>query len=830
MVTVSGVWRGLIAFVATVLVLNPSAIDSSARLVASREAEQVCLRRVSQSAAAPRLDYAAVIRTLEEFIAREMADKELPAVSIALVEDQQVVWAKGFGLADPKTGVPAGAETVYRVGSVSKLFTDIAIMQLVEQGKIDLDEPVTRYLPDFRPRNPFGKPVTLRQLMSHRSGLVREPPVGSYFDPTGPSLGESVASLNRTELVYAPETHVKYSNAGIAAVGAVLERAQGQPFAQHLKRAVLDPLGMRHSSFEPTPEITKNLAKAFMWTLDGRVFEAPTFQLGIGPAGSMYTTVADLARFLSALFAGGRGHNGQILEPATLEQMWAPQFAKAGQKSGFGIGFHVAELDGHRRVGHGGAIYGFATTLEALPDDKLGVVVVTTKDAANAVTDRIAETALTAMLAARDGKSIRPEVTWLVDPETARRLAGRYVNGDKGIDLIESAGALSMLSLDGGFPAQLRSIGDALVVDGRLGHGPKILARDGALVIGEATFRRVAIGKPQPAPARWQGLIGEYGWDHDVLYIFEREGKLWALIEWFELDPLEQVSENVFKFPNRGLYDGERLIFTRGANGRATEVEAANVVFKRRPVGPEEGAQQLRVRPLRPVGELLKEALAAKPPKETGEFREPNLVELTTLDPTIKLEIRYATTNNFLGSVFYSEPRAFLQRSAAEALVRAHRKLQEQGYGLLVHDGYRPWYVTKVFWDATPDDKKLFVADPSKGSRHNRGAAVDLTLYDLKTGKPVEMVSTYDETTDRAYPDYPGGTSLQRWHRELLRDAMEAEGFTVYEAEWWHFDYKDWRKYPIGNVPFDKIAPARPNKAGVRQREPRRDRRPRPAS
>ena len=80
---------------------------------------------------------------------------------------------------------------------------------------------------------------------------------------------------------------------------------------------------------------------------------------------------------------------------------------------------------------------------------------------------------------------------------------------------------------------------------------------------------------------------------------------------------------------------------------------------------------------------------------------------------------------------------------------------------------YRPWYVTKVFWDATPDDKKLFVADPSKGSRHNRGAAVDLTLYDLKTGKPVEMVGTYDETTDRSYPDYPGGTSLQRWHREL---------------------------------------------------------------
>jgi D-alanyl-D-alanine dipeptidase len=113
--------------------------------------------------------------------------------------------------------------------------------------------------------------------------------------------------------------------------------------------------------------------------------------------------------------------------------------------------------------------------------------------------------------------------------------------------------------------------------------------------------------------------------------------------------------------------------------------------------------------------------------------------------------------------------------------------------------------VTKVFWDATPDDKKIFVADPSQGSRHNRGAAVDITLYDLKTGKPVEMVSTYDETTDRAYADYPGGTSLQRWHRKLLRDAMESEGFTLFPLEWWHFDYQDWRKFRIGNVRFEEI-------------------------
>jgi D-alanyl-D-alanine dipeptidase len=311
-------------------------------------------------------------------------------------------------------------------------------------------------------------------------------------------------------------------------------------------------------------------------------------------------------------------------------------------------------------------------------------------------------------------------------------------------------------------------------------------------------------GQPKPAPARWLGLIGEYGPDNDTVIVLEKDGKLSASFKRAEPEALEEISQNVFKFPAPGPHALQNLTFERDQRGRATQAAVDAVILKRRQIEPETG-NQLRINPLRPVAELMKEARAAQPPKENGDFREADLVELTKLDPTIRLEVRYATTNNFLGTVFYSEARAFMQRPAAEAVVRANKKLKQYGYGLLIHDAYRPWYVTKVFWDATPDDKKIFVANPASGSRHNRGCAVDLTLYDLKTKKPVEMVSTYDETTARAYPDYPGGTSLQRWHRQLLRDAMEPEGFTVYEAEWWHFDYKDWKSYRIGNVPFDQI-------------------------
>jgi D-alanyl-D-alanine dipeptidase len=124
---------------------------------------------------------------------------------------------------------------------------------------------------------------------------------------------------------------------------------------------------------------------------------------------------------------------------------------------------------------------------------------------------------------------------------------------------------------------------------------------------------------------------------------------------------------------------------------------------------------------------------------------------------------------------------------------------------LLIHDAYRPWSVTKMFWDATPPAQREFVADPAGGSRHNRGAAVDLTLVELSTGEPVEMPGGYDEFSRRSYPNYPGGSSRQRWHRDLLRRTMEAEGFTVYETEWWHFDWKDWRQYGIANLSFSEI-------------------------
>ena len=183
----------------------------------------------------------------------------------------------------------------------------------------------------------------------------------------------------------------------------------------------------------------------------------------------------------------------------------------------------------------------------------------------------------------------------------------------------------------------------------------------------------------------------------------------------------------------------------------------------------------------------------------------PDFQEIARLDSTIHLDIRYATANNFMKRPMYSQPRAFLRRPAAEALLRVHRKLRQEGFGILVFDAYRPWRVTKKFWDETPPSKRSFVADPGKGSKHNRGCAVDCSLYDLKTGAEVVMVTPYDDFTAAAAAASHAGTAPQRAKRDVLRRAMEAEGFRVEPNEWWHFDHRAWRDYPVLDVPFEQL-------------------------
>lgn len=180
----------------------------------------------------------------------------------------------------------------------------------------------------------------------------------------------------------------------------------------------------------------------------------------------------------------------------------------------------------------------------------------------------------------------------------------------------------------------------------------------------------------------------------------------------------------------------------------------------------------------------------------------PDLVNVGALDATLRLDVRYARAENFLGKPLYLHPVVYLQRPAAEALLRVHNALKAKGYGLLLFDGYRPWSITKRMWDECAPIMRYYLAPPLYGSIHNRGCSIDCSLYDLKTGLEVTMPSAYDEPTERASATYTGGTPAQRAARDLLIAAMRAEGFFVQPNEWWHFNYHAWRRYPILDIPL----------------------------
>jgi CubicO group peptidase (beta-lactamase class C family)/D-alanyl-D-alanine dipeptidase len=744
-------------------------------------------------------------QAVSELMAAERDANKHPSMAAAVFDAKGLIWAGVQGTSDADGKQAASMDTVYRAGSISKLFADILLIQLVEAGKIDLDAPVTRYLPDFRPANQYNTPITIRHLLTHSSGLVREPPIGSYFTAGDPGSAAVVSSLNRTSLVAGPGTVTKYSNAGLAVVGRVVEVVSGKSFDDLVREKIFQPAAMDASSF--TIATAKDrLAYAEVPYYGAPRRPAPTFDIGLKAAGGLNTTVRDLAAFGSALLRGGVGERGQLLAPSTLESMYHVRKLGADARRDFGLGFIVGKLGEERFVGHSGAIYGFTAELWLLPDRGIGVVAFGTVDGDGAPF-RIAKSALEATLAIRENRSLQTSSGEPValDPATQRNIVGYYA---------DAMGSVIARIIDGRLLIEApRTAGELVIRDGQIALRGDVgiaenLEVDPAyqwLKVGTRTYRRTLWEKPPLPPKSLAQLFGDYGWDQQFVRVYERDGQPYVNIEGVEYSRMTPVDANSWAFPTDSLlYAREKLVFTRDKSGRGQSISLNGIVFNRLPdhlpivTDSERSAAQVKIEP------LIAAARNASPPVETTPKYKSDLVALATIDPSLKFDIRYAGTNNFLGVPVYSAPVAMLQRPAAEAIKRANARLRKQGYGIIIHDGYRPWYVTKVFWDATPEEGKIFVADPAEGSRHNRGAAVDLSLVDLATGKTVEMPSLYDESSDRSFASFIGGSSRQRWLREMLKDAMEAEGFTVYPYEWWHFDFDGWRNFPIQNVDLNR--------------------------
>ncbi len=347
-------------------------------------------------------DWAYLKEHLRWFIRCHLRKTGTPGLSIALVDDQQVVWSEGFGVADREQRVAATPETVYQIGSITKVLNALAVMQLVEQGRIDLDRPLSVYLPEFsmRTRWPQATPITPRALLCHHAGLPTYLLKGFFG---GQPLTELLHELKDEHLAFEPHTVFNYSNLGPNLLGLVIERVTGLAYTTAMQRQLLTPLGMQHTGFAPEGEIGARLARGYVH--DTPVNPTPVRDV---PAGGLYSNVLDLAHFMRCVFAGGMLDNTRVLGEnelrATLEPQYAGQPLDFGQR--FGLGWMLSGLPvegGGQQAWHNGGTKAYLSQIALLPEKKLGVVVLANADGAGSLVVEAAEAALQLALEIRHG-------------------------------------------------------------------------------------------------------------------------------------------------------------------------------------------------------------------------------------------------------------------------------------------------------------------------------------------------------------------------------------------------------------------------------------------
>jgi CubicO group peptidase (beta-lactamase class C family) len=352
-------------------------------------------------------DYEATKTYITNLIHFAMEKNAVPGLSIALVDDQRIVWAEGFGYADQERKIPATADTLYRVGSISKLFTDTAAMQFAENGKLDIDQPVQKYLPDFAimTRILDTAAITPRQLMTHHAGLPRDRGKG-FMNPNPAPFTKVVADLREDYMAYPPETIFSYSNLGVTLLGNVIQNVADMPYADYMKLRLLAPMGMMNSSFDTGLSQLVPAAKGYR----GRIVavEPPLRDV---PAGGLNSSVAELSRFMSMVFAGGTSGEHRILKAETIAEMLRPQNAAVPLDFNFrvGLGWMLSTVgtstiqNAGTVAHHAGATALFHSQMYILPEHKLGVVVLANSSTAKQVVDHVATEALSLALEAKSG-------------------------------------------------------------------------------------------------------------------------------------------------------------------------------------------------------------------------------------------------------------------------------------------------------------------------------------------------------------------------------------------------------------------------------------------
>jgi CubicO group peptidase (beta-lactamase class C family) len=482
-------------------------------------------------------DTQGAVTQLQAFIEHEMKAQRLAGMSIALVEDQRVLWTQGYGWADTQNKQPATPQTLYRVGSISKLFTATALMQMVEAGQVKLDAPVQAVLPQFQMRSRFGpaSAITPRQLLTHHAGLPRD--VGHGMWTADPARFTAVTTaMAQQDAAYPPQTVFSYSNLGFDVLGHVVEQVAGQPFESHVQKSLLMPLGMTNASFTAALPPHALMAKPHN---KGQV--APEPALRDVPAGGLNASVLDLSRFLSMVFANGRAGDRSMLQAQTVAQMLAVQNADLALDLGFrnGLGWMLSTLGEGSLQGagvvahHGGATVNFRSQLYALPEHKLGVVVLSNDAAAQEAVNRIAVKALDLLLQAKSGitqparvKPVESDQPWT--DQAMQAIEGDYTTHFGHVRVVRKGGGLQAqafgrifklqplqgdqlglrYSVLGLFPVSLGELDFIAISTRRVADRQVLVVRSGAqeMLLGEKIKPLFAMHNPEQWVGRYEFL------------------------------------------------------------------------------------------------------------------------------------------------------------------------------------------------------------------------------------------------------------------------------------------------------------------------------------
>lgn len=406
--------------------------------------------RPDDSALARQPDVSAALQVLDAWIQARVAEREEPGLSIGIVHDQDLIWAKGYGYADRDAKIAASPTTLYRIASVSKVVTSTAVMQLRDAGKLRLDDPVSAHLPWFQVTGGTdAPPITLRDLLTHTSGLPRELAMSYWNDLQFPSRDEMVRMFP-VPAIFPPETVYKYSNLGLAIVGEVVAAASGEPYQPYIERHILTPLGMAATHVDPRPG-TPGLAVGYRKRVPGQPREIEDFieARGLTPAANLASNVEDLAKLVALQFRDGPAGGAQILRGSSLREMHRVQWLQADWQAGQGLGFWIRHVGQQVRVGHDGAAPGYKSQIEFSPADKVGVIVLINGYDADPLFYVNEAFAIVAPAVARATQTTKPPV--VPDPAWSKYV-GRYTWKHVEAEIMILNGELTMIDPDAANP------------------------------------------------------------------------------------------------------------------------------------------------------------------------------------------------------------------------------------------------------------------------------------------------------------------------------------------------------------------------------------------